>query len=84
MKPKVGDRVKLIPGVSRCSMTCGNRIYKVIEYNVDPGNAYNPYYVVNCKCKKGVWPNEIVLVKDKPDSEIECLDRFKENFEEGV
>ena len=84
MKPKVGDRVKLIPGLSTCSKTCGYKIYKVIEYNVDPLNSYNPYYVVDCNCKKGVWPNELVLVKDKPTNEIEFLNAVQDNFKEGV
>lgn len=82
---KVGDRVKLKPGMSSCSKTCGNKIYRITDVYRP---AYRPdtahHYIVDCKCKGGVWPDEISLVKFIPKNEIECLDAFKENFKEGI
>lgn len=73
---KIGQKVVVKKRRSQCSSECNDKIRTIVNMN-------DSYVVLDC-IHGGVWYDEIILLKMKPNTEIEFLDAFKYNFREGV
>ena len=91
---KIGDKIKFVKeGILDSTTNCGltiNKIYTIIKvqdrvdpYHVDTWNKSYSIYKNDMCYSWWIEPNCFKLI-DKPKTEVDFLDCFKENFKEGV
>jgi hypothetical protein len=91
-KFKIGDVVRIRSQASYASIKHQGQSLKIISPAKTNQATFdmNCYYIVDCKCsdvfehKCGIWEYEMIPIKLEPKTEIDFLDCFKQNFEDGI
>lgn len=61
-KPKVGDYIKIVRGISEVSKSHHDKIAQVIEVGTINQIGFDWYIDVNIGNKTGLWPDEFIIV----------------------
>jgi hypothetical protein len=80
---KVGDTIKVIGDKSSDARNNQYKIGKITYIHLFDHSKELHHYGTSLG-SGGMWPEDIILYRSEPKTEIDYLDCFKDNFKDGI